>query len=172
VNTDDKVDDNPWRLQRFTKGKEDKNGHPINLLKDDDKMLQAEIVQLLSMFEASFTPRQRKNYLFYCLLHLFKNDNPRDYLCFLQKLAAKYFYDVYLNPENLSETNNRPKPNSFDTTILDDNHLNVDISNLHPDFNAVYGDGAQVSKGIQLFVFNYTDYKYGSYTQIVFAVKT
>lgn len=157
VNNDDRVGDNPWRLQRFTKDK--KSGHPINLLKDDKTTTQTELVQLLSMFEVAFTPRQRKNYLFYCLLHLFGNTDPMRYLCFLQKLAAKYFHDVYLSPENLTETNNRPKPNSFDSTILKGNHLDVEIANLHPNFNAVYGDGTEVSKGIQLFVFNYMDYK-------------
>lgn len=158
-NSDDRAGDNPWRLQRFTKEKEDKSGHPVNLLKDDKTTTQAELVQLLSMFEVSFTPRQRKNYLFYCLLYLFGNTEPMDYLHFLQELAKKYFHDIYLNPKNLNDTNNRPKPNSFDSTILKDNRPNTDIINLHPDFNAAYGDGTQVSKGIQQFVFNYADYK-------------
>lgn len=166
TNSDDRDGDNPWRLQRFTK-EEKSGGHPVNLLKDD-KPTQDELVQLLSMFEVSFSPRQRKNYLFYCLLHLFGDTDPIHYLCFLQKLAAKYFHDVYLNPENLNDTNNRPKPNSFDSTILKDSHLFDDtdpvlyfhnIISKHSDFNAIYGAGTQVCKGVQLYVFNYTDYK-------------
>lgn len=62
--------------------------------------MQAELVQLLSMFEVTFTAKQRKNYLFYCLYHLFESDNMSDYLVFMRDLADKYFFDVYLNAEN------------------------------------------------------------------------
>lgn len=154
INGDDKTGDNPWKLQQYTK--EGNSGHPRNL--SEDSATQDELVQLLSMFEVSFSPRQRKNYLFYCLLHLFGGSELEEYLQFLQNLASKYFYDVYLDQENLTEKNN-PKPNSFDTAILGDDSLNVIPSNLKRDFNEVYGDGTQACKGIQLFVFNYTDYK-------------
>ena len=36
----------------------------------------------LSMFEVAFTAKQRKNYLFYCLLHLFQDWNEDNYLKF------------------------------------------------------------------------------------------
>ncbi len=56
----------------------------------EDKPVQAELVQLLSMFEVTFTAKQRKNYLFYCLYHLFESDNISDYLVFMRDLADKY----------------------------------------------------------------------------------
>ena len=154
-NSDDSPGDNPWQLQTFFK--EGNKRYPKNL--SDNNKLQEELVHLLSMYEVSFTPRQRKNYLFYCLLHLFDDTDYKNYLVFLQNLAKKYFYDVYLAPDNLSETNNRPKPNSFDNTILTDKKINLKIKNENPDFIGIYGDGTEISKGIQLFVFNYTDYK-------------
>lgn len=71
------------------------------------------------MFEVSFTARQRKNYLFYCLLHLFIPliGILKKYYFFMTGLAEKYFKDVYLVSENLNEINT-PKPGSFDENIL------------------------------------------------------
>lgn len=66
-NEDDNIESNPWKLQYWQK--EDK-GYLKNLAENND--LQDDLVQLLSMFEVSFTARQRKNYLFYCLFFLFK----------------------------------------------------------------------------------------------------
>jgi Uncharacterized conserved protein len=155
-NEDDSIESNPWKLQYWQK--EGKNSYLKNLDGESDN--QHKLVHLLSMLEVSFTARQRKNYLFYCLLYLF-NSNDRNissYLKFVSELADKYFIDVYLVAENLNEINT-PKPGSFDNTVLYNNALNIKLSNENRDFPAIYGDGAAISKGIPLFVFNYLDYK-------------
>lgn len=148
--------DNPWKLQTFYK-KDEKSRYVKNL--DDEGEMQDELVHLLSMFEVSFSPRQRKNYLFYCLYFLFGDGDLENYLAFLRNLAEKYFMDVYQNQENLSESNNRPVPNSFDNVILANGDFDLQIHNTDNHFVDVYGDGSIKSKGIQLFIFNYMDYK-------------
>ncbi|MDR2460996.1 MAG: DUF262 domain-containing protein, partial [Deltaproteobacteria bacterium] len=158
-NEDDIVDKNPWGLQIL-----DKNANKIslkNLYKDNN--IQNKILQLLSMFEVSFTARQRKNYLFYILLYLSKNyqhnnklDN--DYYKFLSGLADKYFKDVYLDEHKLNEVN-VPKPNSFDETILKDNDVDLILHNEKLCFNKIFGDSSNLTKRIPLFLFNYLDFK-------------
>lgn len=155
-NEEDTIDNNPWKLQKWHK--DGKNEYLINF--DPKNEVQHKLVQLLSMFEVSFTARQRKNYLFYCLLYLFRFDD-RDigkYYQFLSGLADKYFKDVYLVAENLNEINT-PKPGSFDSTILCENALDITTYNDTLNFDAIYGNGSSRSKGIPLFVFNYLDYK-------------
>ena len=163
-NEEDSLDSNPWKLQHWYKeGK--KSAYLKNLEGEDNKPIQ--LVQLLSMFEVSFTARQRKNYLFYCLFYLFsiedieKIDVP-SYKSFVKQLADKYLKDVYLKQENLSEIN-VPKPGSFDSTILvkDENGnwiMDVKSKNKNLDFYSIFGNGTKMSKGIPLFVFNYLDY--------------
>lgn len=148
----DRATENPWKLQYYFR-----KGNNAVYFKDlyDDKSLQNEAVQLLSMFEVAFTPKQRKNYLFYCLLHLFEESDLDKYVEFLRNLADKYFFDVYLDTSKLNDIN-QPKPNSFDETILDCAKLNIKLENVNRDFNAVYPVG---SYNIPLYVFNYTDYK-------------
>ncbi|MHB8091110.1 MAG: DUF262 domain-containing protein [Syntrophales bacterium] len=155
-NEDDTVENNPWKLQYWQK--DGKKGYLKNL--DGESDAQHKLVQLLSMFEVSFTARQRKNYLFYCLLYLFRSDdrNINKYFVFLSGLADKYFKDVYLVAKNLNEINT-PIPGSFDNTILRDNALDFTPHNDNLDFTAIYGDGTAISRGIPLFVFNYLDYK-------------
>ena len=155
-NEDDTVENNPWKLQYWQK--DGKKGYLKNL--DSESDAQHKLVQLLSMFEVSFTARQRKNYLFYCLLYLSRSDD-RDinkYCVFLSGLADKYFKGVYLVADNLNEINT-PIPGSFDSTILCRNELDITPHNFNIDFAAIYGDGTAKSKGIPLFVFNYLDYK-------------
>lgn len=155
-NEDDTIENNPWKLQYWQK--EGKKGYLKNL--DGESDTQNKLVQLLSMFEVSFTARQRKNYLFYCLLYLFRSDDwdIGKYYEFLLGLADKYFKDVYLVADNLNEINT-PKPGSFDSAILCDNALDITPHNGSFDFASIYGDGTIMSKGIPLFVFNYLDYK-------------
>ena len=164
---DDTIDNNPWKLQYWQKDsqKDNKKGYLKNL--SSNLSLQQKLLQLLSMFEVSFTPRQRKNYLFYCLVYLFDQyDGERTddeilpgYAKFIEDLADKYFYDVYLIEDKLNNIN-VPKPGSFDESILKDNKLNLVIDKKsQEDFNAIYGDGSEKTKGIPLFVFNYLDYK-------------
>lgn len=150
ANGEDKVGENPWKLQYFQK---DNAAYLKELYQDKKK--QAEVIQLLSMFEVAFTAKQRKNYLFYCFLHLFKDRDLDNYLIFLRKLADKYFFDIYLNVDNLNEIN-QPKPNSFDETILGENELNVELEGKARNFTDIYPIG---SCNIPLYVFNYTDYK-------------
>lgn len=161
-NNDDKIDNNPWKLQVWCN--EGKNEYPKNLA--DNTEAQHKLVQLLSMFEVTFTARQRKNYLFYCLYYLFNNDisNINAYSSFVSDLAKKYFFDVYLLAENLNSIN-VPSPGSFDKMIVEKERtkenkgLNRTIQNTEAKFSEVYGDGTKVSAGIPLFVFNYLDYK-------------
>jgi len=155
-NEDDTIENNPWKLQYWHK--DGKSEYLKN--RSDDKDVQNKLVQLLSMFEVSFTARQRKNYLFYCLLYLFRLDNLdiNKYCDFVSGLADKYFRDVYLDKKNLNEINT-PIPGSFDNTVLKQNKLDIASNNNNLDFTAIYGDGTTKSKGIPLFIFNYLDYK-------------
>ena len=126
---------------------------------EDD--IQYKLVHLISMFEVSFTARQRKNYLFYCLLYLFNAEDWNDlkgYCDFVSDLAKKYFYVVYLVAGNLNEINT-PKPGSFDVSILNNkNKLDITLKKEEYNFTAIYGDGTMVSSGIPLYIFNYLDY--------------
>lgn len=152
----DTIESNPWKLQYWQFEK--RSGYLVNL--DGESDTQHKLEHLLSMFEVSFTARQRKNYLFYCLLYFFRSDvwETEGYYEFVSSLADKYFYDVYLVAENLNEINT-PRPGSFDSTILTDNELDIAIDNEGFDFEYIYGDGTEASAGIPLFVFNYLDYK-------------
>ena len=149
--------DNPWKLQYYKL--ESHKGYPVNLSTDDK--VQEEMVHLLSMFEVAFTPKQRKNYLVYTMMYLFENNGASEdkYLGFLQRLADRYFYHVYLNADSLSERN-LPKPNAFDEALLQNGALNDkgmerDGKDYKAVFDSIYQPG---SADIPLFVFNYTDY--------------
>ena len=146
--------DNPWELEYYHEEKT--NRHPKNL--SDDRIIQDELVHLLSLLEVTFTPKQRKNYLLYCLLYLFQNDynDKKSYRDFVQKLVHKMFYDIYLNYDNLNEANNLPKPNAFDSEILKGKNIELNIRNTSPDFTRIYANG---SMNVPLFIFNFTDYK-------------
>lgn len=153
VNGVDRTFENPWKLQYYYK-----KGNKAAYLKDlyeGDKARQNEVVQLLSMFEVAFTPKQRKNYLFYCLFHLFEDCDLDNYVEFLRKLADKYFFDVYLDASKLNDTK-QPKPNSFDETIINGGELNVELEDVDRDFDSIYPVG---SCNMPIYVFNYTDYK-------------
>ena len=150
--------DNPWKLQYYYR-ENDRKRYSKNITDNQD--VQKEIVHLLSMFEVSFTPKQRKNYLFYCMMFLFdgKEPNEQTYLEFLQNLAHNYFYNVYLNRTNLNERN-QPVPNAFDTALLENRQLKVDKIEVDGNayrvaFEEIYKQGRA---DVPLFVFNYTDY--------------
>ncbi len=153
---DDTIDSNPWKLQVWHK--EGKNSYLKNL---DEGETQEVLAQALSMFEVSFTARQRKNYLFYCLLYLMNNDitNINKYRMFVDGLADKYFKRVYLDASKLNDINT-PLPGSFDESILKDNVFEETESPQRSvqDFVSIYGDGTVGSKGVPLFIFNYLDY--------------
>jgi len=153
VNDIDKAIENPWKLQYYHK--DSNRSAYLKDLYENKKTRQLEVIQLLSMFEVTFTPKQRKNYLFYCLLHLFEDRNLDNYVEFLERLADKYFFDVYLDASKLNDIN-QPKPNSFDGTVLKAGKLVVELENVNRDFNSIYPVG---SYNIPLYVFNYTDYK-------------
>ena len=153
---DDTMKNNPWKLQYWHK--DGKNEYLKNL--DGESDYQNKLVQLLSMFEVSFTARQRKNYLFYCMLYLFNNDykDISSYYKFVSDLADKYFKDVYLVKNNLNAINT-PNPGSFDDVILSENTPDTITRNANLDFEEIYGNGKEKSEGIALFIFNYLDYK-------------
>lgn len=155
-NEDDTIENNPWKLQNWFK--DGKNEYLKNL--DGESKYQIKLVQLLSMFEVSFTARQRKNYLFYTLLHLFRSQDRCiiNYYEFVLGLADKYFKDVYLKAKNLNQINT-PNPGSFDYNVMINNKLDITPHNENFDFTGIYGDGTEISNGIPLFVFNYLDYK-------------
>jgi hypothetical protein len=154
-NEEDTIENNPWKLQNWYK--EGSKRYLKNL--DGEIEVHNKLVQLLSMFEVSFTARQRKNYLFYCLMYLFQNDWKINKYCdFVAGLADKFFKDVYLVFDNLNDINT-PKPGSFDDALLIANSLNNIPKNTEFDFAKIYGDGTILSKGIPLFIFNYLDYK-------------
>ena len=154
-NEEDTIENNPWKLQNWYK--EGSKRYLKNL--DGEIEVHNKLVQLLSMFEVSFTARQRKNYLFYCLMYLFQNDwNINKYCDFVAGLADKFYKDVYLVFNNLNDINT-PKPGSFDDALLIANSLNNIPKNTEFDFAKIYGDGTILSKGIPLFIFNYLDYK-------------
>lgn len=154
INGEDKAIENPWKLQYYCKKGKGKSAYMADLI-DYDKSKQRELVHLLSMFEVAFTAKQRKNYLFYCLLYLFNDWDKNNYLNFVRNLANKYFFDVYLDANKLNERN-QPKPNSFDETISQNGKLNVGLKDINRNFNGIYPQG---SSNIPLFVFNYTDYR-------------
>lgn len=153
-NENETLDSNPWKLQYWSKNERQQLTNLGGRSETQDKL-----VQLLSMFEVSFAARQRKNYLFYCLLHLFNEGTDIEkYYTFVKNLADKYFQDVYLDKAKLNAIN-VPNPGSFDSTILVDNKLDVVSQNPNWDFSSIYGDGTVRSNGIPLLVFNYLDYK-------------
>ena len=161
TNAEETADENPWKLQRWQI--DGKSRYAKNL--SEDKQIEEELVQLLSMFEISFTARQRKNYLFYVLYHLFGNRSIDTYRDFLIKLAKKYFSDIYMVGECLNEINT-PKPGAFDQTIVNNGSIDLQVnnSNVTPDeFNTIYGNGSNMTKGIPLFVFNYMDFLLWNY---------
>lgn len=157
---EDSMDSNPWKLQVWYRDKETNKAQLKNLC---EKSMQERLVHLLSMFEVSFTPRQRKNYLFYCLMYLMKSEkrNLDEYTIFVDELANRYFNLVYLDKDKLNAINT-PSPGSFDEVILTSNNLlnNDQYENKNQDeFVKVYGDVEKGSRGVPLFVFNYIDYK-------------
>lgn len=162
---EDSLDSNPWKLQIWHKDKNSQKAMLRNLMEDRSmQALQDRMVHLLSMFEVSFTARQRKNYLLYCLLYLMNTDinafDSNAYADFLDNMAYRYFNGVYMSTQRLSEVN-KPIPGSFDEVMLDKGQLsNASISvGDQAEFNSIYGDGAEITRGIPLFVFNYADYK-------------
>ncbi len=159
---EDTVDSNPWKIQ--VRHKEGNKASLKNLV--EDVALQDRLVHLLSMFEVSFTPRQRKNYLFYCLLYLLsvtennKKVDAGQYAEFIENLADRYFNKVYLVDDKLNAIKT-PLPGSFDDAIIVEGKLDTaPIAWKDKDtFVEVYGDGTSKSDGVSLFVFNYMDYK-------------
>ena len=160
---DDTVDSNPWKLQKWQIEFIRKKGYAKNLC--DDQGTQERLTHLLSMFEVSFTARQRKNYLFYVLLYLMEQDLGdgrclEGYAAFVEELADRYFNEVYLNGSLLNERNT-PRPGSFDSTVISGRELvRSAVAKGSPErFDSIYGDGSEASRGVPLFVFNYLDFR-------------
>ena len=141
---DEKIGRNPWKLQVWNI-----NSEPSNLSPDGD--LQDRLVHLLSMFEVTYYAKQRKNYLFYCLLYLMreKNFNKEKYVNLLENLADIYFHEVYLSAK------------TFDDAVLDGDKLREDVlpKDNHPKKENNDKNKISNENGIPLFIFNYLDYK-------------
>lgn len=150
---------NPWKLQQRIKAEDTRKKYLKNL--SDDLSVQNKLVQLLSMFEVSFTARQRKNYLFYCLLYLINTPtrDVKEYANFVESLADNYFYRVYLS-DKLNKINT-PIPGAFDEILLSNNKLCLqnEFNQSKESFETIYGSGDTITNGITLFVFNYLDYR-------------
>lgn len=166
---EERSENNPWKLQCLRKEEENnkKRKSLTNLVQGEEGQdLQDRLVTLLSMFEVTFSAKQRKNYLLYCLLFLMNNNSltspafPTEYTGFLSKMADRFFFEVYLVEEKMNE-NNKPKPGSFDAVMLENNKLRTGdvLSRDRFDFIERYGNGEVPSKGIPLYVFNYIDYR-------------
>ena len=69
-----------------------------------------------------------------------------------------------MNASKLNQIN-VPSPNSFDSTLLEKDaenenwKLNEKAVNNQLDFDSIYGDGSEATKGISSFIFNYLDFK-------------
>ena len=167
TNEEDSIDHNPWKLEYYQRGKRDyyaDNEYLKNLGGEESKEIHHKLVHLLSMFEVTYTARQRKNYLFYCLLFL-NSQNEFDinnYFEFVRGLANQFLHKIYLVKDNLNEINT-PKPGSFDIAILKKTkkgwNINDDNFRSLESFNTIYGNGKVASLGIPLFIFNLLDYK-------------
>ncbi len=108
----EQLNSNPWDLKKYCKSKNDFETKNLvaNLDKSsgdeqgvDEQGVQDELCQLLSMFEVTYSARQRKNYLFYCLYYLINKwnwdkslDSYNSYLRFVRNLAYYYFHYIYL----------------------------------------------------------------------------
>ena len=108
----EQLNSNPWDLKKYCKSKNDFETKNLvaNLGKSSgdeqgvhEQCVQDELCQLLSMFEVTYSARQRKNYLFYCLYYLIDKwnwvkslDSYKRYLRFVRNLAYYYFHYIYL----------------------------------------------------------------------------
>ena len=173
LNDYEQANDNPWQLKKYFKNEKGEDvlmNVVANAEGEPKRKEQKELVHLLSMFEVSFSAKQRKNYLLYCLIHLFENIhfenkeknhivNTDEYLSFLQKLADKFFYGIYLNEDLLNERK-QPVPKAFDDAVLKPHKtesgsvLDLAIPTDLPKFVYIEGEC-----NIPLFVFNYLDYR-------------
>ena len=156
---------NPWKLEKYCKrDKDDVEYSPENLV--NDTLIQDELRQLLSMFEVTYSARQRKNYLFYCLYYLIKkwhfdkaDCNYVNYLNFVKNLAYYYFNYIYLIDVKKMQTDDDSESElkaadylnyNFDKSILDSHKIDsldsAEFIKDNPqrtiyDFEAVYGNG-------------------------------
>lgn len=166
---DDTSSSNPWKLQVWYYNSSVGHGELKNLATGK---VQDNLSMMLSMFEVSFTAKQRKNYLFYCLLYLMEYggaDLPA-YEAFVRRLADAYFRKIYMDEDKLNERH-APKPRSFDQVMLNGRKLSGFLlegqvcaqEGSAEDFDRIYGNGTKVSQGIPLYVFNYLDYRIWKY---------
>ncbi len=180
----------PWKLQVLKEvedNKQRKSKRPFNLFDENQKPKQDELVQLLSMFEVTYSSKSGKNYLFYILKFLLSKktrllscEDIRDkYFNFVKNLAFYYLNFVYFGyviGDNASQQSKvKFDKNYFDNKILADADVFDDLSD--DDFLSnqkysnskikegclklnVFGDVEnQRAQDISLFIFNYLDYK-------------
>lgn len=109
-----------------------------------------------------------------CSYYDSEQDNDNTYAEFVEKLADKFFFDVYLGDNLIEKDKNdqseevylhNPKAGAFNSVIKIDEFINnrFNCQKKHTDvdfFFKIYGDGIKrASEGIPLYIFNYLDYK-------------
>ncbi|MBQ9001634.1 MAG: HNH endonuclease, partial [Eggerthellaceae bacterium] len=175
-NGDGKPDNSPWELERWRRADDEKEPAAVSLFEDEEWRRKCR--HLLSMFEVSYSPHQRKNYVLYCLLFLTEYggvDGP-SYYAFLSRRARRFLFGVYFwksggnENERVNEKNNAPLPGSFDLAVLGDGDaicregggwLASDPPQSTDALTVMemrLGDGTKEVTRIPLFVFNYLDY--------------
>ena len=178
---DERIDSNPWVLKKcIREWNQTSNVYQIETRNlTENQTVNEDLGQLLSMFEVTYSAKQRKNYLFYCLYYLIKNWKGRNcsdkfierYHCFVSNLAYCYFNCVYL--DNIEKQDDASfRSDNFDGCILDelddmdDDRFREKIPHCDSEaFLAIYGDGKTTASGseecktIPLYVFNYLDYR-------------
>ncbi len=181
----------PWKMQVLKKVIEEYTVNDRKVKKTeikpynffDEKPKQRELVQLLSMFEVTYSSKSGKNYLYYILKFLLKEScEPFDfikqkYFNFVKNMAYCYF-NIYFGAYSVScegvdldaKSMNNLNKFDFDTKILDvfndlanDNFISKSDNNSAIKYRCseVFGDVEknQRAKDIPLFMFNYLDYK-------------
>lgn len=166
-------EENAWFVQTCLKKSESFKYVDFCSQYDDNKEIQSELVNLLSMFQVTYPQKSGKNFLFYCLLFLTnpkfflgsacsKDKFPLQYRDFLLDLASCYLHAVYLNEAVLYDT--IPKPVSFDDMVLFEKRTNFQI-HWHCDnpmpcsvIDKFFGSEKKGVSRISAFILNYLDF--------------
>lgn len=174
----------PWKLQvlKEDQGKQRKSKRPCNLFDQEPK--QEELVQLLSMFEVTYSSKSGKNYLFYIIKFLLNESSESSddikqkqrYFNFVKNMAYYYFNFIYFNGDSVpgeevdsdTQIKNNLNKYDFDSKILAvfNELAGDDFISQKPNYAIknrcleVFGVVKKTpAKDIPLFMFNYLDYK-------------
>lgn len=152
-----------WELKVWSIKPDNDSSSPQQ--KEDSKPNEDELVQLLSMFEVTYSSRQHKDYLLYCLyylIHICNSDEDstkpidlKEYHEFLETLAKIYFYNFYLSDKRDSISG------VIDNIIFkceDFNALSASKKTID-ECKSLFGKEDDEHTNIPAFIFNYLDYK-------------